>query len=145
MRTSIFILAAAVAFTACSTDRPTAPSASGQSQLDASGQSPSYDVSSGASVKPPRFTVTTVRSAGAYFGAVFNNYGYPTMGTLTATCPVGTTVIGGGFTLAGNNPEVLVVLSNEANASNGWSVKVLFTGTQSTMQATASATATCLQ
>ena len=147
MRNSIFILAAALAFTACDGDRPTAPRTSGQSQLGTSGQSPSFDaVSNGNKPVPaPKFTVTTVNSANADFGAIVNNFGYPTQGTITATCPAGTTVIGGGYKIGNSDPEALAVLWNAADASNGWSVKVLFTGTFASMQSTIYVVATCLQ
>ena len=144
MRNSILILAAALSFTACDGDRPTAPRTSGQSQLGASGQSPSFDAVSNAS-KPTRITVTTVNSPTADFGAIVNNFGYPTQGTITATCPAGTTVIGGGYKIGNSDPEQLAVLWNAAEASNGWSVKVLFTGTQAYQQATIYVAATCLQ
>lgn len=144
MRNSIFILAAALAFTACDGDRPTAPATSGPSQLRTSGQSPAFDAVSSAS-KPAKFTVTTANSAGADFGAIVNNFGYPTQGTITATCPAGTTVIGGGYKIDNSDPEVLAVLWNAADASNGWSVKVLFTGTFAFQQATIHVSATCLQ
>jgi hypothetical protein len=148
MRNSILILAAALAFTACSDgDRPTAPRTSGQSQLGPSGQSPSFDVASNGNkpVPAPKFTVTTVNSATADFGMNLNNFGYPWQGTVTATCPVGTTVIGGGYKIGNSDPEQLAVLYNAADGANGWSVKVLFTGTYPSQQATIYVAATCLQ
>jgi hypothetical protein len=147
MRTTIFILAAATvaatALTACNDDRPTAPRSSGQSQRAVSEQSPAFDISSGN--KPVKFTVTTVASAGASFGGVGNNFGYPTQGTTTATCPAGTTVIGGGYKIGNSDPEQLAVLYDVADGSNGWSAKVLFTGTLTYMAATIFVYATCLQ
>jgi len=148
MRKTIFVLAAALVFTACGGDRPTAPRSSGsQSQLGAAGQSPEFDAVSGGSKPVPaaKFTVTRVNSATANFGAIVNNFGYLTQGTLTATCPMGTTVIGGGYQIGNSNPELLAVLNNAADGSNGWSVKVLFTGTLAFEQATILVTATCLQ
>lgn len=147
MRNSILVLAAALTFTACTGDRPTAPRSSVQSQVGADGQSPAFDaVSNGAKPVPaPKFTVTTVNSAGADFGKYLNNFGYPWQGTVTATCPAGTTVIGGGYQIGNSDPEQLAVLNNAANASNGWSVKVLFTGTYPSQQATIIVVATCLQ
>jgi hypothetical protein len=147
MRKSIFILAASLAFTACNGDRPTAPDGNRQSQLGASGESASLDaVSNGAKPVPaPKFTVTTVYSAGGNFAGYLNNFGFPMQGTLTATCPIGTTVIGGGYKIGNSDPEFLAVLYDAPDGANGWSVKVSFTGTAPSQQATIYALATCLQ
>ncbi len=147
MRNSIFILAATLAFTACGGDRPTAPRSSAQSQFGTDGQPPAFDVVSNGNkpVPAPKFTVTTVNSANANFGMYLNNFGFPVQGTLTATCPAGTTVIGGGYKIGNSDPEQLAVLYNAADGANGWSVKVLFTGTYPSQQATIYVAATCLQ
>ena len=84
-------------------------------------------------------------SASADFGAASNNFGYPQAGTLKATCPAGTTVIGGGYKIDNSDPEKLAVLYNAADASNGWSVKVYFTGALAFQQAGIVVIATCMQ
>lgn len=123
MRNRLFLLAATVFFTACADDQhATAPANARSSRSNAAADGrPSEQAAVNPQAKPTDqvgfTTVSEVTSAPFYLAAGAGK-------SLTATCPAGTTVIGGTYRivqyLAASTPPWVVY--NARDAQNGWSV-----------------------
>ena len=140
MRNHILILTAAILLGACPDDQhTTAPASSRSARSSATSDvMPSTQGLGVPQAKPldPGFTqVTTVKSPllGLYAGG---------SGWVTATCPPGSQVIGGGYTLTGS-AAAFAIDNNAPNGSNGWTVKGAVSPTGSYV--TVVVTATCIE
>lgn len=150
MRTSLFLLSAVLLLAACNDNAETTAPRS------RSIVSPAADVSAAqvaslppgpsASAKPSAgfTTITTVESGQGIFAGAGNGIGWLTKGTITMTCPAGTTVIGGGYDVYGLYPFDVKVYTSKPNGANGWSVTVENTGSPSSI-ANLKVTAICIQ
>jgi len=137
MRTSLLLLSTVFVLAACADDSHTTAPGNARS---AAGSVASATVEPGTSApinqgKPNGPTITTVKS-----GIV--TIGMGTAGSATATCPVGTQLIGGGYVLNGYIGQ-FALDTNAPNASNGWTVR----GTLSALGSfvTVNVTAICIQ
>lgn len=114
MRNNLLLLSTAFVLGACADDQPTtAPSRVRSS----SNSSPSADMATkdGLGIpqaRPQDNAVTVVKSVAVNLGAGGS-------GSVSATCPVGSQVIGGGYTLSSGD---FAIDSNAPNANNGWTV-----------------------
>jgi len=146
MRKAIFVLAASIAFLACDSEQPTSPRTTVESSGAMSSQSRIGDASASAKPAPgPTYTVTTVKSAVVNFGASPNNFGYPSNGTISATCPAGTTLISGGYYVGNYDDTVLHIVASEPSG-NAWTVKAIFPPSNPPYEAASLlVTAVCIQ
>ena len=173
MRTTILLVSAAFALTACSdTADTTAPRGKLNRTSDGSAarvadfppgptkaaamfppgpgmpaaQVADYPPGPGAAAKPSTgfTTVTIVESATAVFAGLGNVTGFPSSGTLNANCPVGSQVVGGGYEITSGPAGDLVVEASRPNATNGWKLKVFEAGNGSSYVYVRVA-ATCVQ
>jgi hypothetical protein len=128
---SIILLSALSLLAACndgattspSSNRPSAPSAA---RADVNKDYPPGPSGSGKPLSGP--TITIVESFNAHMAGAGNVVGFPSTGTLTKTCPVGTQLIGGGFNIYGGIVTDLHVNSSVPDGANGWKVNVTETG-----------------
>ena len=148
MRTSFLLLSAALVLAACNdAGESTAPRSRTIVTSASEGSAAQYlPPGPSASGKPsPGFSsVISVESAQGTFGGAGNALGWLTKGTVTATCPAGTTVMGGGFDVYGTYPWDLSVYSSKPNGANGWKVTVENNGGPGST-AFIKATAMCIQ
>ena len=138
MRTMLFVLVAALAFSACDQEA-TAPTAN-KATL-AADQSPDGKI---IAIGKTRATTVTVVSDEVWYGGFGNPNGYPTGGTTDAYCPAGTTVVGGGYFLYHGDIRDLVIVGTGATNANGWQLNVTELG-PSTSAASIMVQAVCLQ
>jgi hypothetical protein len=80
--------------------------------------------------------VTTVTGVGTTINASAN-------ATSVATCPSGSTVIGGGYTWAGTIPSTVTVPADGAQGTTGWAVTIQDTSTSTNIATPFAAEALC--
>jgi len=140
MRTSFLLLSAALVLAACDdAAETTAPRSRSMVTPSAAQVSPSPN----AKPVPGFTTVTKAWSAQETFSGAGNFAGWLSSGVITATCPAGTQVIGGGYEIFGTAIDMKVYAS-KPNVTNGWSVQVEHTGSINSV-AFLRVTAICIQ
>ena len=118
MRSNILILVAAIVLAACADDQhATAPN------------SPRSAASRSVADTPPGPSARPIAQVGwtqaVTIVSTAKNVAPGTAGVATATCPAGTTLVGGGFTLDYNGGAApAVYLNNPGIGSTGWNVGV---------------------
>jgi hypothetical protein len=60
-----------------------------------------------------------------------------------ASCPSGSTVVGGGYTWAGATPNNVTVITDEASSTTGWAVTIQNNSTTTATSGAFAATALC--
>jgi hypothetical protein len=140
MRTLLSISAIALLLAACSDDRPvTAPAATWSAEA---APAPTGALVQAAG-KPVAFSSFSVSGLAKTIFGDPGNYG----ATSTATCPAGSVVTGGGFTVTSGHKDVRVSENKSNTAANAWVVSAGwygddFTGTN---YGTFTAFATCIK
>ena len=141
MRTLPSISAIALLLAACSDDRPvTAPAATQPAEAAAPAPTAALVQAAGKPVAFLSFSVSGL--AKTIFGDP-GNYG----ATSTATCPAGSVVTGGGFTVTSGHKDVRISENKSNAAGNAWVVSAGWYGDDfaGTNYGTFTAFATCIK
>jgi len=122
MRTIAFVLSAAIVAAACSDTRPTSPTNARSFEPNVQALGDKAPTPQGKTTGPVAFTKIT-QVTGQTVSVPANSYGYA-----SATCPAGSFVVGGGYTMGAYLGDHPIVYRSYAIDATTWVVYIDVTG-----------------